>query len=515
MNRLLLASALAGVLAMPAMAETFRWSATTDPQTMDPHAVSSAPVLGFLNNVYEGLVRRGQDMAIEPSLATSWEPIGDGEGWRFTLREGVTFHDGAAFNAEDVLFSYQRASSEESDVASWFAPVADVVVVDDYTVDILTTAPQPIFPDSIANWMIMDSGWAEANDATRPARDSENYATLNVNGTGAFMLSERQPDLQTTLVPFDGWWGEVEHNITEAVFTPIQNAATAVAALLSGEIDMINPVPVQDAERIDGNDGTSVIRGIEARVIMLGFAHDHDMLRNGAENPFSDVRVRQAVGHAVNVPAILQTIMRGSAEPASQLVSPAMRGFSAANDERPAYDIEGARALLAEAGYPDGFAFTLSCPNDRYLNDEAVCQAIVSMLAQIGLEVTLDAMPVSNYWPELRADNFDMYLLGWSPGTFDAEHPIRFLVHTNGERLGTWNFGGYSNARIDEMLPLIQSEIDEGARQAMLDEAAAIIQDDMVYVPMYVQPLLWGVRDGVALTQRPDNFFILRWVTVE
>jgi peptide/nickel transport system substrate-binding protein len=156
----------------------------------------------------------------------------------------------------------------------------------------------------------------------------------------------------------------------------------------------------------------------------------------------------------------------------------------------------------------------LSCTNDRYLNDESVCQATVGMLAQIGLTVTLDAMPVSNYWPELRADNFDMYLLGWSPGTFDAEHPLRFLVHTAGERLGTWNFGGYTNPRIDEMLPMIQSEIDEAARQAMLDEAAAIVQEDMVYVPLYVQPLLWGVANGISLTQRPDNFFILRWVQV-
>jgi len=514
MTRLLLATALSGALAMPAMAETFRWSATTDPQTMDPHAVSSAPVLGFLNNVYEGLVRRGRDMAIEPALAEAWEPIGDGEGWRFTLRQGVTFHDGSAFTAEDVLFSYERASSEESDVRSWFSPVSEVVVVDDYTVDIMTSSPQPIFPDSIANWMMMDSGWAEANGAERPARDSENHATLNVNGTGAFMLQSRQPDLETVLVPFEGWWGEVEHNITEAVFTPIQNSATAVAALLSGEIDMINPVPVQDADRIDAGDGTAVIRGIEARVIMLGFAHDHETLRNGEANPFGDARVRQAVAHAVNVPAILQTIMRGSAEPASQLVSPAMRGYSEANADRPAFDQDAARALLAEAGYPDGFAFDLSCPNDRYLNDEAVCQAIVAMLAQVGITATLDSMPVSNYWPELRADNFDAYLLGWSPGTFDAEHPIRFLVHTSGERLGTWNFGGYSNPRIDEMLPMIQSEIDDSARQALLDEAAGIIQDDMVYVPMYVQPLLWGVRDGVDLTQRPDNFFILRWVTM-
>ncbi|MEJ6395397.1 ABC transporter substrate-binding protein [Gymnodinialimonas sp. 2305UL16-5] len=513
MHRLFTASVLALATALPTQAETFRWAATTDPQTMDPHAVSSAPVLGFLNNVYEGLVRRGRDMSIEPALAESWEPIGEGEGWRFVLRQGVSFHDGADFTAEDVVFSYERAASEESDVASWFAPVTEVVAVDDYTVDVMTSSPQPIFPDSIANWMMMDSGWAEANGAERPARDAENYATGNVNGTGAFMLQSRQPDLETVLVPFDGWWGEVEHNITEAIFTPIQNSATAVAALLAGDIDVIDPVPVQDAARVNATDGVYVLDGIEARVIMLGFAHDHESLQNGGDNIFADPRIRQAVGHAINVPAILQAIMGGAAEPASQLVSPAMRGYSEAASDRPAYDQDLARSLIAEAG-ADGANFTLSCPNDRYLNDESVCQAIVGMLAQVGLNATLDAMPVSNYWPELRADNFDMYLLGWSPGTFDAEHPIRFLVHTSGERLGTWNFGGYSNPRIDELLPAIQSEIDDAARQEMLDEAAMIIQDDAVYTPLYVQPLLWGVRDGIELTQRADNFFILRWVTV-
>jgi peptide/nickel transport system substrate-binding protein len=512
MTRHLLAAAAAAALALPASAETFRWSSTTDPSSMDPHAVSSTPVLGFLNNVYEGLVRRGPDMAIEPALATAWEPIGDGAGWRFVLREGVTFHDGAEFTAEDVLFSYERAASEESDVRSWFAPVSEVVVVDDYTVEIMTSSPQPLFPDSIANWMMMDADWTEANDAAVPSRDTENFATRNANGTGAFRLVERQPDLQTVLEPFEGWWGEAGHGITRAVFTPIQNPATAVAALLSGEVDLIEPVPVQDAERVDANDGTRVIRGIESRVIMLGFAHDRETLRDGGENPFRDARVRQAVAHAVNVPAILQTIMRGSAEPAAQLVAAGTSGFSEPHAERPAHDPERARALLAEAGYPDGFALDFACTNDRYLNDESVCQAIVGMLAQVGMEATLNAMPVSNYWPELREGNFDIFLLGWSPGTFDAEHPIRFLVHTAGERLGTWNFGGYSSARIDALLPVMQSEIDPVARQAAMEEAAGIIQQDVVYVPLYVQPLLWGVRDGVEVTQRPDNFLILRWV---
>ena len=156
------------------------------------------------------------------------------------------------------------------------------------------------------------------------------------------------------------------------------------------------------------------------------------------------------------------------------------------------------------------------CPNNRYLNDESVCQATVSMLAQIGLDAQLYAMPVQNYWPELRADNFDMYLLGWSPGTFDHEHPIRFLVSTPNEekRLGSWNFGGFSNDRVDALLPMIQSEIDDTKRQAMLDEVTAIYQSEHAYVPLYVQPLVWGTGSNIELTQRPDNFFILRWVTV-
>lgn len=520
MLRTLRYAALAVAFAPVANAAEFTWAVTTDPQTMDPHAVNSAPVLGFLNNVYEGLVRRGKDMAIEPALATSWEPIGEGEGWRFNLRQGVTFQDGAAFTAEDVLFSYERASSEQADTSSWFAPVSDVIVVDDFTVDMMTTSPNPIFPDSIANWMIMDSGWAEANSATRPDKETGNYATLNTNGTGAFAITNREPGLRTVLEPHQGWWGEATHNITRAELTPIQNPATALAALLSGDVDFINPVPVQDVARLQNDANVKVIQGIEARVIMLGFPHEADALKYSSEttdtNPFADARVRRAVAHAINVPAILQTTMRGNAQAVNQLVSPAMRGYSDALTGDADYDQDKARALLAEAGYADGFSFGLKCPNDRYLNDEAVCQAITAMLSQVGMRATLDAMPVQNYWPELRADNYDMYLLGWSPGTFDAEHPVRFLATTPNEekRLGSWNFGGFSNARVDELLPMIQSEIDEPKRQSMLNEVAQTLQDETAYVPLYVQPLVWGTRANIDLVQRPDNFFILRWVSV-
>ncbi len=519
LNRLT-CTALAIALSSSAHATTLKWAGTTDPQTMDPHAVISTPVLGFLNNVYEGLVRRGKDMSIEPALATSWEPIGEGEGWRFHLRQDVTFHNGATFNADDVVFSYERASSPAADTKGWFAPISMVKKVDDYTVDFLTKAPNPIFPDSIANWMIMDADWAKSIGAESPNKEAGNSATLQANGTGAYELSKRQPGLETRLKKYNDWWGEDIGNITEAVFTPIQNPATAVAALLAGNVDMINPVPIQDAQRLETNGQVKVIKGIEARVIMLGFAQQAEALKYGADqgkaNPFLDPKVREAVAKSISVPAILRTIMRGNAQPASQLVSPDMRGYSKLHDARPEFDVKQAKSLLAEAGYPEGFSFGLKCPNDRYLNDEAVCQAVTAMLAKVGIKADLDAMPVRNYWPELRADNFDMYLVGWSPGTFDHEHPIRFLASTpNTEKsLGSWNFGDYSNSRIDALLPQIQSEIDDTKRQAMIDEVVGLYQSEFAYIPLYIQPLVWGTGNNVSLTQRPDNFFILRWASV-
>lgn len=503
-----------------ASAETFRWASNTDPQTMDPHAVSSAPVLSFLNNVYEGLVRRDQKMAIEPSLATSWELLGDENGWRFTLRQGVTFHNGASFSAEDVYFSYQRASDETSDVRSWFAPVSEVRVVDEFTIDFITTTPNPLFPDSIANFMILDKDWAEANDAALPARDAENFATMNVNGTGPFTLASRDPGVRTTLVPNANWWGEVEHNVTEAVFTPIGNSATGLAALLSGEIDFIQPIPLQDAEQVEGREGFKVLEGEETRVIMFGFGHEHETLLYSSDvtdkNPFADPRVRLAAAHALDLASIDRVLFRGKIEAANQLVPAGISGYSEANQDRPAFDQDRARELLAEAGYPDGFSFGLKCTNDRYINDEALCRAAASMFAAVGLKAELSTGPVRDYWPQLREDDFDMYLLGWSPGTFDMEHPIRFLMHSQDDeqKLGSWNFGNYSNARVDELLPQIQQEIDPAARQLLVDEVVKITQEDVAYIPLYTQPLIWAAKDSVELTQRADNFFMLRWVTV-
>ena len=520
LKKSLLLSGAMSIAAMNVQAEAFNWASTTDPQTMDPHAVNSAPVLSFLNNIYEGLVRRGEDMSIEPSLATSWEPLEGENGWRFNLREGVTFQDGAAFTAQDVMFSYTRASDEAADVRSWFAPVSEVRVVDDFTIDFVTSAPNPLFPSSIANFMILDSEWATSNDAALPARDAENFATLNVNGTGPFMVSSRDPGVKTVLTPFDGWWDDAGHNVSEATFTPIGNAATGLAALLSGEIDFIQPIPLQDVAQVEGRDGFKVLEGEETRVIMFGFGHEHDALLYSSDvtdaNPFTDPRVRRAAAHAIDLVSIDRVLFRGKIEAANQLVPAGISGYSEANTDRPAYDPEAAKALLAEAGYPDGFSFGLKCTNDRYINDEALCRAAASMFAAVGLDAQLSTGPVRDYWTQLREDDFDMYLLGWSPGTFDMEHPIRFLLHSQDDekKLGSWNFGNYSNARVDELLPLIQEEIDPAVRQGLVDEVVAITQDDVAYIPLYTQPLIWAAKENIDLTQRADNFFMLRWVTV-
>ena len=208
--------------------------------------------------------------------------------------------------------------------------------------------------------------------------------------------------------------------------------------------------------------------------------------------------------------------MRGNAPAAGLLITLAIRGFKNEFNSRLPFDVDGAKALLTDAGYPNGFSFGLRCPNDRYINDEAICSAVTSMLAKIGITAKLETVPVRNYWPELREDKFDMYLLGWSSGIFDAEHPFRFLVHTPNKekRLGSWNFGKYSNARVDKLLPKIQVELDDTKRQSMLDEVHTIMRDEVAYVQFHVQPLVWASKSNVSLTQRADNFFILRWVTV-
>ncbi len=517
-----MAAALAlGLLAGGAQAESFRWSSKGDAATLDPHGLAEGLTLGFLGNVYEGLLRRGRDLALEPALATRWESTG-ADVWRFTLRAGVTFHDGRPFTAEDVKFSFERASAEGSGIRSMVGSIRAVKVVDDLTVDVVTNGPAPILPEEISNWLIMSASWAAENKATDAAsvrRDVQNHATTHANGTGPFRITAREQDVRTELAANGAWWDTPEHNLTRATVSPITADATRVAALLSGETDMVYPVPVQDMDRIVKTPGVKLLSGPELRTIFLGMDVSRDELIYSdvkGRNPLKDVRVRKALYQAIDVDAVNSKLMRGQATPTGLMIGPGINGFDPALNDRYAYDPAAARDGLAAAGYGDGFELGLDCPNNRYVNDEAICKAVVSMLAKVGVRVRLNAMPKAQYFKKLRNLDTSFYLLGWTSGTYDAHHPLRFLMSTPNKekRLGSWNFGGYSDARTDALVAAIGRELDPARRQAMINEAFTIHKRAVGHIPLHQQSLAWGAKEKVDLVQRADNFFNLRWVVV-
>ncbi|HZH46258.1 MAG TPA: ABC transporter substrate-binding protein [Roseococcus sp.] len=520
LRRLLLATTLAfGVATAAAQANTFRWANDGDVNSLDPYTRQETFLLTFNANIYEPLIRRDRNLGLEPALATSWEQVNP-TTWRFKLREGVKFSDGSPLTAEDVLFSIARARGPGSNVGSFFASVADVRRVDDFTIEMVTRQPDPILPNNLTSFGVMSKAWLERNNAARVAdltAREENFATRNAMGTGPFMLSSREPDRRTVLVPNPNWWDRAEHNLTRVEFNVIANDATRVAALLSGEVDMVYTVPPQDMERITRTQGLRIVQGPELRTIYLGMDQMRPQLLKSdvqGRNPFQDVRVRRAVMQAIDIEAIRTRVMRGQARPTAQIFGPGVNGFLEENDRRPPMDVEGARRLLTEAGYPNGFGVTLDCPNDRYVNDEAICTAVTSMLARIGVRVTLNAQTRARFFAEVNAPRYNtsFYMLGWTPTTYDAHNSLFNLAATrNGER-GMFNNGGYSNPRFDALVDQIAIETTPARRQELITQATRILQEDVAYIPLHQQQVVWATRANVQLAQLADNGFPLRLV---
>ncbi len=516
---------LAGASA--ANAETFRWAFQGDAQTLDPHGLFETLTLGFQGNIYEGLVKRNDKMEIVGALAESWENI-EPTVWRFKLRPGVKFHNGNDLKADDVVFSVNRLNTEGSDMKVVAALIQEAKVVDDLTVDIITPTPNPILPNQFEIFYIMDKQWAEENKATEATNvkggDEGNHANLNANGTGPFIVKSRQTGVKTVLTRNPDYWDKnMRSNITEAIFTPIAQDATRVAALISGNIDLAYPMPVQDWKRLEDADGVKPLAGPEARTIFLGFDQLRDELTTSnikGKNPFKDVRVRKAFMHAINIDAVKQKVMRGASIPAGLMVAPQINGYSKALNDRLPYDVEAAKKLMADAGYPDGFEVTMDCPNDRYVNDEQICQASAAMLAKINVKVNLLAQTKSKYFGKVLAQNgYDtsFFLLGWTPSTFDSHNVISSLIACRGgeDKIGSFNLGGYCNPKINELVIKIQSETDQAKRQSMIDEVFKIHKDEVGHIPLHQQPLSWGVSDKVEVVQRPDNQFDLRYAVVK
>ena len=405
---------------------------------------------------------------------------------------------------------------------TYVAPIKEIRKVDSHAIDIVTHEPYPILPQAISVWYILSKQWCEKNNAVRPVdvrKGTENFASTRANGTGPFRLKSREPGVRTVLQPNPEWWGKPEHNLTEVVFTPISNDATRVAALLSGEIDMMQPVPLQDVPRLQGNAALKVAQGGEIRTIFLGMDQKRDELLGSnvkGKNPFKDRRVRQAFYQAIDVEAIRARIMRGASRPTGLLIAPEVQGFSAELNRRLPFDPEAARALLAEAGYPGGFEVAMNCPNDRYVNDAEICQAIASMLAKVGVRINLAAETKTLWFPRVLRRDTAFYLFGWVPASQDAHNALFALVATPGEAgQGQFNLGAYSNTRIDQLTRQIAAEADMGKRNGLIAEAFRLTQEDVAYIPLHQQPLTWGMKKNVDMVQLANNFNYFRWATVK
>ncbi len=514
-----------------ANAKTFKWANSGDVSSMDPYARQETFLLTFTANIYDPLVRRNKELKLEPALATKWGQTSP-TSWFFDLREGVKFSDGTPFTADDVIFSINRANGPGSNVNGNFSSMKEIRKVNDHRVEVTTNVPDPLLADKWASISIMSKAWAEKNNAAQPAdmiKNEENFATRNAMGTGPFMLKERRAGEKTVLVPNPTWWDKPVHNLTEVVFTPVPNAATRIAALKAGDIDMTYEVPPADTDNLKKDANIKVLEGPETRVVFLGFDQERDELVESnvkGKNPFKDKRVREAMHRSIDVDAIKRTVMRGQSFPTNLMVAPGINGYTKALDKRPPLlKPEEAKKMLADAGYPNGFETGMDCPNDRYVNDEKICQAVVAMLAKIGIKVNLRAQTRNLYFAKIlrstadgKPSNTSFYMLGWSPATtYDVHNVFEQIIQTPDVKAkkGLYNAGGYSNKKFDELSNKVEVETDKAKRDAMIAEATKIYVDDFAYIPLHQQALVWATRKNVDLVQPADNSFPLRFVNLK
>jgi peptide/nickel transport system substrate-binding protein len=510
--------------AAPASAATLKWSSASDIPTWDIHSQNNALANGIHASVYESLFYYNRKFELEPVLATGYKQLSPTQV-RITLRPNVKFHDGALFNAEDVVFSLTRAMDKASNFGVYTQGIDKVVRVDDLTVDILTKGPNPVLLRQLTELRMMDQGWAEKHRSTTPKdirTKDENFAHRNANGTGPFMLKSWDQDVKLVLVENPNWWGKGSSqktgNVTEIVYTPIKAEATRVAALLSGEVDMVlDPTPA-DLPRLRAAANLKVLDGAENRTIFLGMDQFRDELPGSnvkGKNPLKDVRVRKALYQAIDILAIQRSIMRGLSQPTGALVAPQVNGWTKRADVRLPFDPEAARKLLAAAGYPGGFEVDFACPNNRYINDEDICQAITAMWARIGVKAKLRTLPLVTYFPMIQRYEASIYMLGWGVPTFDALYSLQSLVRSVGAQGdGNYNVGRYSNPQMDALVERVKQEVDPKTRNELMERALLLSNEDVSHIPLHNQVIPWGMKKNIDMVHRADNRIDMKLVKV-
>ncbi len=512
---------------VPAQAAPLRVASAFDPQTMDPHALALLYHSRVAFQIYESLVGRDEKFKLEPALATSWQMTSP-TSWRFKLRPGVKFHDGSAFTADDAVFSFERTMAPPSQRAFQLKGVKAVKKIDALTIEFQLEAPDAVLPEKLQFASMMSKAWSEKNGVVK-AQDfnakQETFAVRNANGTGPFRLESYQPDVRVALKRHDEWWGWAEKaadgkprhgNVTEVSFLPVRSDATRLAALASGEVDMVLDPPYQDIPRLKADTRIALVQGQDIGQQYLTFDQARDELEFSdvkGKNPFKDVRVRRAFYHAINVQLIIDKVLRGQATPTGAFLSTLVDGSPAELDKRLPFDVVKAKALLAEAGYPEGFAVTLDCVNVAWR--ENACQAMAAMLSHVGIRATLRSSTTSTFFPKLSQGTASFIEYGWTAAP-DAWNSLNALFRTYDKAgVGTFNAGRYSNPKLDALIDQIRVEPDLTRRRAMVTTVLRLMADELPYIPLYRRTLTWAMQKKVSAVQWPNDTMELRWVKVK
>ena len=515
----LLAAAMA--VAIPVGAKTFKWTSASDIPTLDIHSQNNALGNGIHAAVYESLVYyNSRTFKIEPVLATSWTLVNP-TLMRIELRKGVKFSDGSAFTVDDAVFSINRSMAKTSNFGVFAQGIDKVTKAGDNTLEISLKSPNPVLMNQLTELRMMSKAWSEKNKSTEPKdikTKDESFAHRNAMGTGPFMVESWQPDQKLVFKRNPNWWGKLEGNVTEIVYTPIKSEATRVAALLSGEVDLVLDPSLQDLARMRANKDLKVLDGAENRTIFLGMDQFRDELVGSSvkgKNPLKDVRVRKALYQAIDSATLNKAIMRGLSQPTGTLISPQVNGWTKKVDARWPFDIEGAKKLLAEAGYKDGFEIDFACPNNRYINDEEICQAITAMWSKVGVRAKLRTLPLVTYFPMIQRYEASIYMLGWGVPTFDALYSLQSLVRSVGVGGdGNYNVGRYSNPQMDALIERIKKETDAKNRNDLIEKALELSHTDVSHIPLHNQIIPWALKKNVDVVHRADNRIDWRLVKV-
>ncbi len=506
------ATVVFGATGVLAQGKTLKWGAAREIASLDPYSFGDTFTLAVLNHVYEGLVRYTGDLKIEPALAESWETTSP-TTWRFKLRKDVKFHNGSTFNADDVIASLARVTHETSPLKGNLPAYKSSKKVDDHTVEIEVNGPYPLLLNDLTNIFIFDKEWLEANNSTLPTdsgKGIKGFATDNANGTGPFVVESRRPDAKTVFVVNPNWWDKPKHNIARIEFSPIASAATRVAALLSGEIDFTNVAPLQDLPRLTSSPDIKVLQTNELRTVYFAMNLGSDKLFEGDvadKNPFKDKRVREALYRAIDIDAVQKRAMRGLSRNTGAIVAPAIPGYLPEMEARLPFDVDGAKRLLTEAGYPNGFSFNMNCQSDGLVNEEEFCQAVAAMWSRAGLKPNLSLGPRSQQTPKRVKGEFDVISFGWAnEPMIDAYSILIQVVRSKSGSGGVFNWGGWGRPDMDALIDKAGVELDATKRIPLMSEALTIIKNEHLFIPLHNQPMAWAQRSTVANTvQGADN----------